>query len=141
MTLEKLIAVADGAYPEGLVARAHKGEDTGDTLALFVARELADIHDSDASDAEQTAIAANAMRKAAEELLGVCAALTRVLGEVDTDADLIAVAQAVLDWAAKPRDHGGNPYGHKFVQMADDAMAKINGDTKHVPWSSLGKDA
>ena len=75
MTLAQLIQIADEAYPDGLVAGAHKGEDVGDTLALFIVRELADIYDPDASDAEQTAGACRALGTAINELQAVCDAL------------------------------------------------------------------
>ena len=75
MKLAELIQIVDEAYPDGLVARAHKGEDVGDTLALFIVRELADIYDPDASDAEQTAGACRAMGTAIDELQAVCNAL------------------------------------------------------------------
>ena len=75
MTLDEIIQMADEAYPDGLVARAHKGEDVGDTLALFIVRELTDIYDPDASDAEQAAAASGALGTAIDELQAVCSAL------------------------------------------------------------------
>ena len=75
MTLDEIIQMADEAYPDGLVARAHKGEDVGDTLALFIVREFADIYDPDASDAEQAAAASGAVETAIDELQTVCSAL------------------------------------------------------------------
>lgn len=33
-----------------------------------------------------------------------------------------AVVEAVIDWAAKPGRHGGNPYSHEFVRMAYRAL-------------------
>jgi hypothetical protein len=78
MTLDRLMRAADEAYPDGLVARAHRGEDTGDTLALFSARELADVHDPDASDTEQAAVACRALEAAIEELQEVRDALGKL---------------------------------------------------------------
>ncbi len=75
MTLDEIIQMADEAYPDGLVARTHKGEDAGDTLALFIVREFADIYDPDASDAEQVVAASGAMETAINELQAVCSAL------------------------------------------------------------------
>ncbi len=75
MTLAELIQIVDEAYPDRLVARAHKGEDVGDTLALFIVREFADIYDPDASDAEQAAAASGAVETAIDELQAVCSAL------------------------------------------------------------------
>lgn len=68
MKLIDLIKVADEAYPDGFVARAHAGEAVGDTLAVFVARELADTYDADKDDCEQLAEAQRAMSNAAHEL-------------------------------------------------------------------------
>ena len=34
----------------------------------------------------------------------------------------IAVAQAVLEWARTPGDHGGNPYCKEFVKLAQRAL-------------------
>lgn len=78
MKLAELIQIVDEAYPDGLVARAHKGEDVGDTLALFIVRELADVHDPDSSDAEQTAAARRALETAINELQAVCSALSNL---------------------------------------------------------------
>ncbi len=78
MTLDEIIQMADEAYPDGLVARAHKGEDAGDTLALFIVRELADTYDPDASDAEQATAASGALGTAIDELQAVCSALANL---------------------------------------------------------------
>ena len=78
MKLAELIQIVDEAYPDGLVARAHKGEDVGDALALFIVRELADVHDPDASDAEQTSAARRALETAINEMQAVCNALSNL---------------------------------------------------------------
>ena len=78
MTLDEIIQMADEAYPDGLVARAHKGEDVGDTLALFIVRELTDIYDPDASDAEQAAATCSALETAINELQAICSALSNL---------------------------------------------------------------
>jgi len=69
MTFEKIIEIADKVYPGfiGLYA-ADNDSDYGDTLALFIARELKDTYDPDASDYAQLEEAAQAMRSAAREL-------------------------------------------------------------------------
>jgi hypothetical protein len=41
---------------------------------------------------------------------------------VFTDPTAIKACEAVLDWASTPGDHGGNPYTHKFVQLAQAAV-------------------
>ncbi len=78
MTLDEIIQMADEAYPDRLVARAHKGEDVGDTLALFIVRELADVHNPDSSDAEQTAVACRVLETAINELQAICSALSNL---------------------------------------------------------------
>ncbi len=35
---------------------------------------------------------------------------------------LLEVCQAVLEWAKAPGNHGGNPYMHKFVELAEQAI-------------------
>ena len=37
----------------------------------------------------------------------------------------LELAEAVLDWARTPGNHGGNPYCHRFVRLADIAKAEI----------------
>ena len=83
MTLNQLIATAASAYPEAYVLnywniQASEPKDNpigGDTLAQFVAHELADTYDEEASDAEKIETAARKMRQAAGELEAVADAL------------------------------------------------------------------
>ncbi len=84
MKLNRLIRLVDGFYPDGLVGqhwdfRAEQPLDAGagDTLALFIARELSATFDPDAGDREQIAAAVTAMERAAEELGTVVAGLLR----------------------------------------------------------------
>lgn len=42
--------------------------------------------------------------------------------------DLLAAAKAVLEWAEAPGNHGGNPYGHRFVRLAEAAITKAEGN-------------
>jgi len=79
MKLSEIIAIADQAYPDGLVQMHFedpKGEH-GDTLAEFIVRELQDVYDAEASSQDQLAEAVQAMRRARDELEGVLAALER----------------------------------------------------------------
>jgi len=78
MTLDNIIAIADGVYPDGLVERAAKGEDVGDSLATFIAQELKSTFDPKASDYHKLVAARNAMSKAAAELTSVTKAFARV---------------------------------------------------------------
>ena len=57
---------------------------------------------------------------------------------VDSDAnatliaaapDLLEVADAVLEWAKTPGEHGGNPYFKEFVRLAVKAKVKAEGGT------------
>ena len=43
--------------------------------------------------------------------------------------DLLEVADAVLEWARAPGEHGGNPYCKEFVRLAEKAKAKVEGGT------------
>ena len=83
MTLNQLIAAAAGAYPEAYVlnywnTEASEPKDNpigGDTLAAFIARELADTYDEEASDAEKIETAARKMQEASRDLQAVANAL------------------------------------------------------------------
>ena len=83
MTLNQLIATAAGAYPEAYLLQywdteASEPKDNpvgGDTLAQFVAHELADTYDEAASDAEKIETAARKIREAARDLDAVANAL------------------------------------------------------------------
>lgn len=80
MTLDEILAVADAAYPDGLVAAAADDMDVGDTLAEFIFRELQDTYDAGASDEQQLAEAVRVMATAREELEAVEEALREVAG-------------------------------------------------------------
>lgn len=87
MTLHQLVEIADRGYrrdfPEsGLIPFCHADGTPlsreeyaraggGDALAFFVAHELYETYDEAASEYEQLATAARAVRKAAEDLLNV----------------------------------------------------------------------
>ena len=83
MTLNRLIAAAASAYPEGYVlnywdTEASEPKDNpigGDTLALFVAHELAETYDHDAPDEKKIETAARKIREAAQDLSAVADAL------------------------------------------------------------------
>lgn len=80
MKLSEIIAIADRAYPDGLVQAHFENPDGqhGDTLAEFIALELKDTYDADASSQDQLAEAVRAMRRARDELEGVLAALENI---------------------------------------------------------------
>ena len=84
MKLNELIEIVSAAYPDGLIAveywdfkrecprRNLKG---GDTLALFIALELKDTYDADATDEAQLATASRAMERAQGDLAAVSRAM------------------------------------------------------------------
>ena len=82
MTLNQLIVRAAMAYPDAAVldcwemARERPlKRDSGDTLALFICREIAETHDPQASSCEQLNEAARVIQRAADELGRVAIAL------------------------------------------------------------------
>lgn len=91
ITLKKIIKIADSAYPDGLVgkcAKAKKNEDLGDTLALFVARELKDVYGEEdhtgrkLTDRDKLDEAIRTMRVAIRELTAVEVALIQAKKEL-----------------------------------------------------------
>ena len=88
MKLNELIEIVSAAYPDGLIAveywdfkrqcprRNPKG---GDTLALFIALEIKDTYDSDATDEQQLETALRAIERARGDLDSVSEALTKEL--------------------------------------------------------------
>jgi hypothetical protein len=88
MKLNELIEIVSAAYPDGLIAveywdftrecprRNRKG---GNTLALFIALEIKDTYDPDASDEQQLETALRAVERARGDLDAVNAALTSEL--------------------------------------------------------------
>lgn len=82
MDLDKLIEIVDEGYPDGLVKACFEDgmQDGihGDTLALFLAREIDDNFDPDATDKEQIEEALRVVFAARRELDAVCDALKMV---------------------------------------------------------------
>ena len=84
MTLNQLICRAASVYPDAAVLEYFDLEheelvedaEGGDTLALFIAQELADTYDPDSSDGEQVASAVRTIQRAADELGAVAHALS-----------------------------------------------------------------
>lgn len=77
MKLDELVDIVDAAYPDGYVRLYYddpEGEH-GDTLAKFIAVELKDTYDEDASTADQLEEAGRVMAVACDQLQGVIAAL------------------------------------------------------------------
>lgn len=92
MTLNEIMTVASQAYDaDGVImacwdpvrqrARKKPLHGYGDTLALFICRELAETFDPDAASAEQLAEAARMIQRAADELNRVACALNDCMTE------------------------------------------------------------
>lgn len=89
MTLNALVCRAASVYPEAYVLQywntdkqqPKRNRTGGDTLAQFIAQELADTYDEDASDNEQIAAAVKAMQSAADDLQAVACALSNLAVE------------------------------------------------------------
>ena len=84
MMIQQLICRAASTYPDAYPLQyfdLEKGEPKanplgGDTLAQFIAQELADTYDADASDGEQIATAVKAMQRASDDLGAVAHSLS-----------------------------------------------------------------
>lgn len=89
MKLSKIIAIADAAYPDGLVKQAYlqltkspkEPTNVGDTLAEFITRELKDTYDETATDDVQLEEASRIMGAALRELGGVQSAFDEQLSK------------------------------------------------------------
>ena len=86
MTLNQLICSAASVYPDAFILEYWDKESSepqenrmgGDTLAQFIAQEIYDTYDVNASDAEQVASAVKAMQTAADDLQRVADALSNL---------------------------------------------------------------
>lgn len=84
MMLNQLVCRAASVYPDAFVLQywdmatqaPKRNPEGGDTLAQFIAQELADTYDADASDGDQIAAAVKAMQSAADDLALVAQALS-----------------------------------------------------------------
>ena len=88
MTLNKLINAASVAYPDRLIAVAYwdfrrecprRNPKGGDTLALFIALEIKDTYDPDASDEQQIEEVSRVIARAQNDLAAVGGAMTAEL--------------------------------------------------------------
>jgi hypothetical protein len=80
MDLNKLIEIVDEGYPDGFVKACFENpkKDYGDTLALFLAREIDDNFDPEATDREQIEEALRVVFNARRELDAVCDVLKMI---------------------------------------------------------------
>jgi hypothetical protein len=76
MTLKEVIGIADAAYDDGLVQAYFEDRDGqhGDTLAKFIAMELADAFEPDLPDEKQIAAAIRVMTTAIHQIEDVVCA-------------------------------------------------------------------
>ena len=88
MTLNGLICRANSIYPDDAILQCWdiaqakpRLNPVGDTLAMFVVREIAGAFDPDAGDEEQIQTATDAIRRAADELSAVAHCLERLENE------------------------------------------------------------
>lgn len=77
LSLNELIAIADAGYDDGLVQAYFDDRDGqhGDTLAKFIALELADTFSEDQPKKDQIAAAIHVMTTAISQLVSVVNAL------------------------------------------------------------------
>ena len=81
MTLNELLEIVHRTYPDGLTrecwnkAKQRALGGSGDTLAEFIVREIADTYEATASDEEKLDEALRVMRRACTEITGVIEAL------------------------------------------------------------------
>lgn len=91
MKMNDLIRIAASGYPDAQVleywdfegAQPRSNPDGGDTLARFVAMELAETFDSDASTDEQVSEAVRALNRAVQDLQSVINAIEQMSSEGD----------------------------------------------------------
>ena len=89
MDINQIICRAASVYPEAYVLtywsmeaqEPRKNRLGGDTLAQFIAQELDDTYDGEASDEEQIAEAARVMQRAADDLASVAKAISDMAAE------------------------------------------------------------
>lgn len=73
MLLKEIIAIADSGYPDGLVQQYHEHptKNHGDTLAQFIAAELQETFDVNASGKQQLDTARRSIGAAVNQLRDV----------------------------------------------------------------------
>jgi len=90
----RLIAIANKAYPDGMIAQVYEAindgvnpDTVGDTLATFIVQELIGTFDPEASDIDQLREAIRVMQTACRELTCVHDALVRAFNAQPSDAE------------------------------------------------------
>lgn len=85
MNIDKLIEIADKGYSDSYLIQGYFQDpdgEHGDTLAEFIARELQETLDPEASDTDQLLTAMDQMEKAQTEISGVIQALDVALATI-----------------------------------------------------------
>jgi len=79
MTLEKIIDVADQAFPDGFVRKYYDDPQTehGDSMARFIAFNIIETYEEDITDEEQLAAAMHCLLNGRDELIAVIEALAK----------------------------------------------------------------
>lgn len=78
MTLQELLSIANSGYSDEVLSLPINGEtDDGDTLALFVVREISETYDPDADTDDQLREAVRVLERATEDLDRTIQALSR----------------------------------------------------------------
>ena len=72
--LERILEVADKSYPDGCIARIHKGDKVDDGLARFIVNEIKSVYEGGNFDREKEG-ACRALEVAVDELYAVINAL------------------------------------------------------------------
>jgi len=106
MTLNELIKRASAAYSDGLIATAcwdfkrehpRRNPKGGDTLAQFIANEIADTYDPDASEEEQINTVSRVLFTASADLEAVITALSDSLAVRKVPANMRVRKSACRD--------------------------------------------
>lgn len=85
--LTRILATADRAYGDGLVASAADGDDPRDGLAEFIAEELIETYDDDLCLADSSEAACEALAKAVAQLEAVMAAIAKLTDEKEATCE------------------------------------------------------
>jgi hypothetical protein len=89
VSINELIAIVSKSYPDNCVQDVYRNEYenadilVGDTLAVFIARELHETFDPDASDRDQLETAQRKIETAMHELRGVVLGIADELAKME----------------------------------------------------------
>ncbi|MFA7254356.1 MAG: hypothetical protein WC107_07475 [Patescibacteria group bacterium] len=137
MKLEKLLKIADSGYPDtGMIKQASEiGEACGDTLAVFVVRELRDTFEPKSINALQLQRARRVVRTAINDLTCVHTAIDEAMQKARDRKPKKPAEQAPIDWAAL---HAKLKSGE--AQLLDDILTRAKEDYSTLDSLSLSMD-